>query len=146
MQAIAVRVTAFRPITICLVYIPPKEKINYTQLHKLQNQLPQPYLIVGDFNAHSPLWEQTNTTDQKGKALEDFLSKTNSFLLNDTSPTYLIPASLKTSSVNLSICSPVFAPTLKWATLEDTHFSDHYPKSYKNKPSSHNPTTRILQL
>ena len=134
MQAIAVRVTAFRPITICSVYIPPKEKINYTQLHKLQNQLPEPYLIVGDFNAHSPLWEQTNTTDQKGKALEDFLSKTNSFLLNDTSPTYLIPASLKTSSVDLSMCSPVLAPTLNCATLKDTHLSDHYPIIIKTDP------------
>ena len=90
--------------------------------------------MVRDFNAHSPLWEQTNTTDQKGKVLEDFLSKTNSFLLNDTSPTYLIPVSLKTSSVDLSMCSPTLAPILNWTTLEDTHFSDHYPILIKTTP------------
>ena len=134
LQAIAVRITSFKPITICTIYLPPGDNITLNQLTNLQNQLPIPYIIVGDFNAHSPMWGITDSTDLKGKIIEDLLTKTNTFLLNDTSPTYLIPASLKTTSVDLTMCSPDLATSLDWSTLDDTHGSDHFPIKINTAP------------
>ena len=134
LQVIAARVTAFKPITICSVYLPPDEPLTLNQLIELTNQLPEPYVIIGDFNAHSPMWGTSDSTDLKGKILEDLLTKTNTFLLNDTSPTYLIPASLKTTSVDLSMCSPDLATSLDWSTLDDTHGSDHFPIKINTAP------------
>ena len=132
LQCIAVKISTFRPITICSIYIPPTENFNLKQLKDIEIQLPKPYIILGDFNAHSPLWEQENKNDIKGKIIEDLITQTNTILLNDKSPTYISPATLKTSSIDLTLCSPTLAPFLTWYTQEDTSFSDHYPIIIKN--------------
>ena len=72
LQAQAVRVTTHRPITICSIYIPPNENFSKQQLLDLKSQLPTPFIILGDFNSHSPLWG-TQNIDTKGKIIEDFL-------------------------------------------------------------------------
>ena len=41
--------------------------------NNLAHQLPTSFIIMGDYNAHSPLWV-SKTTNDKGKQLEDFLS------------------------------------------------------------------------
>ena len=48
-------------------------------------------MIMGDFNAHNPLWGSDNVTD-KGKIVEDALSNLNLYILNDGSNTYYIRA------------------------------------------------------
>ena len=126
LQAIAVRVTSHKPITVCSIYLPPGDTISTDQLMDLHKQLPTPFMILGDFNAHSPLWGE-QTQDPRGKIVEDLLSKTNICILNNTSPTYLIPSTLKTTSVDLTLCSPDLASILGWSVLEDTHGSDHFP-------------------
>jgi hypothetical protein len=42
-------------------------------LAQLKN-LATPFIVMGDFNGHNPLWGSKTTTD-KGKKLEDFLSQ-----------------------------------------------------------------------
>ena len=137
LQAQAVRITTHRPITVCSIYIPQSHKLTLQQLEDLQDQLPRPFIITGDFNAHSPLWGDGQTLDARGKILEGLLAKTNTHLLNDTSPTYLIPSTLKTTSVDLSLCSPELAPSLTWSTLDDTWFSDHYPITINSVSPEH---------
>lgn len=126
LQAKAVRVSTHKAVTYCSVYLPPGDKVSLGQLKDLHNQLPPPFLILGDFNAHSPLWGN-QTQDTRGKVVEDFLFQTNTCILNDSTPTYLIPSSLKTTSVDLTLCSPDLASELNWAVLDDTHGSDHFP-------------------
>ena len=126
LQAVAVRVSSHRPVTVCSIYLPPGDRISLKQLTDLCDQLPSPYLILGDFNAHSPLWGEQER-DTRGKIVEDFLNKTDACILNNTSPTYLIPSTLKTTSVDLTFSSPDLAPNLNWSVLEDTHGSDHFP-------------------
>ena len=126
LQAKAVRVSSHKAITVCSVYLPPGEPFSLKQLMDLHNQLPTPFLILGDFNAHSPLWGK-QTQDPKGKIVEDFILQTNTCILNNTSPTYLIPQTLKTTSVDLTLCSPDLASYLDWSVLDDTHGSDHFP-------------------
>ena len=53
LHAIAVIVTLHRPISICSNYFPPRAKIEQKDLEEIINQLPTPYLLLGDFNGHN---------------------------------------------------------------------------------------------
>ena len=127
LQAKAIRATLHKPTTICSVYIPPNHHLTLKELIELRDQLPKPFIILGDFNAHSPLWGN-EPTDQKGKVIEDFLTKTNTSIMNtNNAPTFQNPHNLNTTSIDLTFCSPDIHPNFQWSALEDTHGSDHYP-------------------
>ena len=128
LQAVAVRVTLHKPVTICSVYIPPLYKPSLAQFHRLVEQLPRPFFLVGDFNAHNPLWGSTRMDRQgKGKIIEDLLTQTDMCFLNDGSPTYMCPATLKVSCIDLTLCDPTTRSDFTWSVLEDPHGSDHFP-------------------
>ena len=131
LQAVACRVTTNRPLTICSIYI-PELNLNIKDLYNLERQLPRPFVTPRDFNAHNPIWgSDTDHISQKGKILEDFLTKTNLCILNDGSPTHIDIRSGKESSIDLTLCSPNIAADLQWSTIRDPHQSDHYPISIK---------------
>ena len=48
LQAIVVKATLYKPIHICSIYIPPHDPINDTKMNKLLQQIPKPYLLLGD--------------------------------------------------------------------------------------------------
>ena len=56
-------------------------------------------MIMGDFNAHNPLWRSDNVTD-KGKIVEDALSNLNICILNDGSNTFYIRAIVRIPALN----------------------------------------------
>ena len=56
LQAVAVKVSLHKTITVCNVYIPSRFNVAQSDLDNLVNQLPAPFLFIGDFNAHSDLW------------------------------------------------------------------------------------------
>jgi len=62
LQAIAARITSFETITVCSVYLPPSQRWEVTELQELYAQLPQPALLLGDFNAHSQSWDAKTST------------------------------------------------------------------------------------
>ena len=126
LQAIAVRATLHRPITICSLYLPPSSKPSRRDLENLLEQLPAPFLLVGDFNARSPMWGNPDT-NRKGNMVEDFLLKNNVCLLNDCSHTHLDSSTGKTSSLDLSICDPEIQSDFSWSVSEDLYGSDHFP-------------------
>ena len=131
-------------MTICSIYLPPGVPVKLEQLLNLHSQLPTPFFLLGDFNAHNPLWEKNSNIDIRGKIIEDFLTKTNICLLNDTSPTYIDPRTFKTSSVDITMCSPEIAPDLSWATMDDPHHSDHFPIQITPKTPSVIPIPSIF--
>ena len=49
----AVSVTLQRTISICSIYIPPRSKIVEKDLDEIVNQLPTPFLLLGNFNGHN---------------------------------------------------------------------------------------------
>ena len=53
LQAVVVRVSAKK--TVCNIYLPPSPDVNFSDLEHLIQQLPAPFVLVGDLNAHSPL-------------------------------------------------------------------------------------------
>ena len=49
LQAIAVSATLHKTVTICSLYIPPHDHINENELNNLFEQLPKPFILMGDF-------------------------------------------------------------------------------------------------
>ena len=105
LQAVAVRVTLHKTITICSLYIRPRSSINQRELDDLVRQLPGPFVLLGDFNAHNVLWGG-DSTDSRGDMIENFISSNQLCLWNDKRPTYLHPATGSLTSIDLSICHP----------------------------------------
>ena len=86
LQAIAIKTSLNKSITICSIYIPPNKRINQNDLENLLFQLPQPSIICSDFNGHSELWGCSDTND-RGKILADFISENNLCLSNSNQHT-----------------------------------------------------------
>jgi exonuclease III len=84
LQAVACRVSTFRPITLCSLYLPPSSSWRHSDLLSLVSQLPPPVLLMGDFNAHNSLWGCVDT-NAKGLELATFLLQSNLCLLNHLS-------------------------------------------------------------
>ena len=82
LQATAVSVTLDREITICSVYIPPSFSLNSQHLDNLLQQLPSPYILLGDFNGHNILWGGQNN-DSRGELIENFITKNDICIMND---------------------------------------------------------------
>lgn len=136
LQATAVRLTLHRTFTVCSLYIPPNECISLEQLNELHSQLPSPYLLLGDFNGHHPLWGGRHT-DRRGKITEDFINAHSLCLLNDGSHTYLHPGYGTYSAIDISLSDPILFLDYDWSVLEETHGSDHFPLllKYSGQPS-----------
>ena len=126
LQAVAVSISLNKTITLCSVYLPPSSPIDIKKVDNLIYQLPKPFILMGDFNSHHTLWGCTNTND-KGRIIEDFITKHDLILLNDKSSTYLHPATGSYSSLDLTICSPGIFPDFNWKVVDDLHGSDHFP-------------------
>ncbi|GBM61871.1 hypothetical protein AVEN_239142-1 [Araneus ventricosus] len=71
LQAVAVQVHARNLVTICSVYFPPHDVIGRHDLDYLIEQLPTPFLLLGDFNGHCALWG-SDVTNSRGRQIEQF--------------------------------------------------------------------------
>ena len=73
LQAVADRVSAKMTLNVCNVYLPPSVDENFSDLEHLIEQLPAPFALIGDCNAHSPLWGDVRQ-DSRGQMVEFFLN------------------------------------------------------------------------
>ena len=129
LQAVATQITLNKPITICNIYFPPSEQQAYPtekDLDDLVQQLPQPFFLLGDFNAHNVIWGSANT-NAKGKLIESLIDRHNLCLLNDGRPTYYSSSSQTWTHIDLTLCSPSIFLDFSWNTATDMQDSDHYP-------------------
>ena len=126
LQAVAVSISVNKTITLCSVYLPPSSPVDIKKVEHLINQLPKPFILMGDFNSHHTLWGCIDTND-KGRIIEDFITDHDLVLLNDKSSIYLHPATGSYSSLDLTICSPGIFPEFTWKVCDDLHGSDHFP-------------------
>ena len=72
--------------------------ISLTQLKHLADQLPTPFIIMGDLNGHNPLWGSKTTSD---KGNQEGLC-----IFNDGTDTYLHPGNGSYSAVDLTVTDP----------------------------------------
>ena len=125
MQAVAVKASLHKTITVCNVHIPPHFNVAQNDLDNLVNQLPAPFLFIGDFNAHSDLWGCPSSNSLGNKV--EHLESSNICLLNDKLPTYFHLASGSFTSIDLSLCSASVFLDFTWQVHSDQCSSDHFP-------------------
>ena len=128
LQAVAVKVSLHKTITVCIVYIPPYFNIAPSDLGNLVNQLPAPFLFIGEFYAHSNLWG-CSSCNSLGNKVEHLLESSNICLLNDKLPTYFHPVTDSFTSIDLSLYSPLVLVQLFDFTRQvhsDQCGSDHF--------------------
>ncbi|MGL4677181.1 MAG: reverse transcriptase domain-containing protein, partial [Brevinema sp.] len=140
LQAIAIRIMSPKIVTICSIYIPPDIHVEYREIRNLIDQLPTPFLLLGDFNAHNPMWGDQGL-DTKGSIMEKIIDHDNISLLNDGTPTYHNIYHNSYSAIDMSICSSSILMDYTWQVQQDLNGSDHYPiilRDLKNTPSISN--------
>ena len=129
-QAIAVSVKFHKRITICSIYIPPGSNNDFTEreLENLLRQLPKPYLLLGDFNAHNTLWFD-KTMCGRGRVIENVIINNDCFFLDQDKDTHIYSNNGVSSSshIDLSIASLDLLQEFEWGCYEDLMRSDHYP-------------------
>ena len=123
-QAIAIQANIGQMITFCNLYLPGSRDINADTLTSLLNQLPKPYVILGDFNSHNTLWG-CRETNSRGRTVESVINENECILLNDGSPTHIY--NYRESAIDLTLVSPEIAPLLDWSALSSPGGSDHCP-------------------
>lgn len=142
LQAVAVKLKYPFNVTIVNIYLPD---FTWTRedMEDLMRQIPTPFVIVGDFNSHNPLWG-SQRLDTRGRIIEDVLEQFDLVILNSGEGTYLNSRGLNFSSADLTICSPNLAPTLIWRVLHDHLYSDHLPISIEilHRPNKVNLNTQ----
>ena len=88
-------------ITLCSVYSPPSFAIKSKQLNSLLQQLPPPFILLGDFNGHSVLVAVKIMMPE-----ENFITKSDICLMIDKSHTYLDSGKDNFLSIDISLCQP----------------------------------------
>ena len=113
-----------RSVTICNLYSPPNKPI---QLQTLQPGK-EDWIIVGDFNSHSPSWGYPSL-DTKGEEVENWIIGNQLTLLNqpDDPPSYYSRAWKKSSTPDLAIATDNLQKMAKREVSEQLGGSDHRP-------------------
>ena len=127
------------------MYIQPSYPLRSEKLTSFLQQLPSPYILVGDFNGHNVLWG-SNGNDPSGESVEDFITKNDIYLMNDKSKTYLDSGKGTFSYLDLSLCHPSLYLDYEWSVCEDQHGSDHFPiliESVQTHDEDHNPKWKL---
>ncbi|GFT31877.1 putative RNA-directed DNA polymerase from transposon X-element [Trichonephila clavipes] len=83
LQAVAVQIHIHSLVTVCCVYLPPNDVVPQVDLNRLVSQLPAPFLLLGDFNGHSPLWGAVCYKFSRGRQIEQLISAHCLCLLNN---------------------------------------------------------------
>lgn len=138
LQAVAARIETPITTTLCSIYL-PDGNWHINDLRRLLADLPRPCILMGDFNAHSPMWG-SDRYDIRGRTLELFIEESGLTLLNSGEHTYCNVRSGNFSAIDLTLCSPRLSTIMLWEPLDDPHFSDHFPL----KMSLNIPKTQLL--
>ena len=80
--AVAVNVTLCKKVTICSNYLPLNYRLSKNSLVWLKDQLPNPFMLVGNFNGHHNVCGCSDTND-RGEIIEDVIAENDFCLLNE---------------------------------------------------------------
>ena len=86
-QAVAVQIDLNKRYTICSLYLPPNDLVQHEVIVDLINQLPQPFLLLGDMNSRHPLWGDV-LANTRGNLLASIIEGEDVGLLNTGEPTH----------------------------------------------------------
>ena len=105
LNAVACTVSLHKTITVCSIYLSPSVSVKVEDLENLIDQLPRPFLLLGDFNGHSPVWG-SDRSSPRGLMLESLFSELDLCVLNDGSNAHFYSANGSFSCIDLSVCDP----------------------------------------
>ena len=157
LQACAIQIYTDKWVTLCSLYLDPgledqlldadgeNRQLTLDDLQDLVNQLPSPYILMGDFNAKHTLWGE-NICDRWGNIVEQLIDDNDVILMNDGSPTRYDVYHNTLSAIDLTICSTTVRLDYEWSVDQDSHGSDHFPiylKHVQNLPSHCLPRWKI---
>lgn len=124
----AIRIHGNHPITFINVYIPPVSSCMTGWKASIAHLLLQDdTIILGDFNAHDPLWYSNgNDSSNRGDNLAEEISATTYTVLNGNTPTRL-PKNGNPTSPDISLASASLVTSVSSWAAETTLSSDHLP-------------------
>ncbi|GFO49496.1 RNA-directed DNA polymerase from mobile element jockey [Plakobranchus ocellatus] len=88
LHAAAATISLEKTLTVCSLYLPTNSPVSKLSLAELFEQLPKPFLVLGDFNAHSPAWGDSSR-DGRGRMLEEFTAENEFIILNSGEQTFV---------------------------------------------------------
>ena len=109
------------------VYVPPTSSCSqgYMPNFKLLSEdLPEPFLIIGDVNAHHQQIYSQDQDDPRGIKVTEWLADEDLGLLNQDCPTR--STSNSNTAPDISVASASILPTSSWTTISALS-SDHLP-------------------
>ena len=144
-EAIAAQIYAGKFYTVCSLYLSPNQAISRRDIQSLLDQLPKPFLILGDMNARHTSWGE-EVCNEKGELFDQLLLEEDIELLNESSKTHYWAQSNTHTLIDLSIASTDCYPDFSCRVLPFLHGSDHYPvEVMKNEePTAHSPSLKFI--
>ena len=143
LQVVAARATMKgKTYILSSIYVPPSTQPTVADFDQLLVKFDKPYLLNGDYNAHSPYWNATFTSRGRGDTMEAVIDKHHLLPLNITEKTHWNRAHNTYSLVDLSLSHPAIFLDFQCEVLPDLHTSDHYPvliKMSNNTPETSKP-------
>ena len=126
LQAVAISLSLNKTLLSVAFIYQPGIRVSCQELDKLIQQLPSPFILTGDLNAHNPLWGNEHM-NEKGKIVENILGDHDLCIFNDGSKTHVDPATGSLSAIDISLCSPSLFVDFSWSVHEDLCGSNHFP-------------------
>jgi len=117
LKALVTLVKLDKQICICNIYIPDSTPFTTSDIENIIDQLPEPYIILGDFNSRNSSWG-CNLTDSRGKTMEQVIENDQSLiLLNNGDPTRYNSFNESLSAIDLTLTSSSLVPSMEWQVL-----------------------------
>lgn len=113
-------------LSLISLYIKPNTRITTNQWVTFFNAIPRPFIVGGDFNAHSLAWG-CGFNDVAGNNLLEALHQNNLIFLNNGKPTFIGKFNTRDTAIDVTIATPDIANSLQWDTYLDPCGSDHLP-------------------
>ena len=113
-------------LSISSVYIPPNTKVSRHQLEDITSCLPEPRLILGDFNSHGTGWG-SSYDDNRSKMIYDLCDNFSMTILNTGEVTRISGPHTQESRLDLSLASSMLSLDCTWKVIQDPYGSDHLP-------------------
>ena len=115
-----------KDLCIASVYIPPKLSVSRHQLVDIVSILPEPRLVLGDFNSHGTGWG-SSYDDNRSKFIYDLCDDFNMTILNTGEVTRISGPQSQESRLDLALVSNLLSLDCTWKVIQDPYGSDHLP-------------------
>ena len=125
--AVEIQLSQGRSFTLVNIYRPPSREGGQGRTSFDCIRVPvTPFVIAGDLNAHSPLWDDSQPGDRQGEILERWVMDNPMAILNSGEATRVNRATANFSAPDVSLVHNSLVAGADWEVLPLLS-SDHYP-------------------